>query len=412
MRRHSARSVIGATIGGIGGSLPERPEVEATPVNPGPNGPTATGGVVHMFPGQGDFSLTPLLRALPRVPSLARAVTQVFEEADTVAAEFGVLPIGPRLTGGGLPPNAAGPRLSTGVLAGEAPGTVQLALFGVSVAVHRALEADGLRADRLLAVSFGEIPALTAAGSCPIVDGARLSCRLGQLLTAAGGGMTLLGAAEHRARRLLAEAGPAAGSVVVAGVNHAEETVVSGSPAGLAAVETSAGRQGVAAQRLRLPFMSHHPALAREAGAFAHYARGLRLEPPRRPVYSAVAGRSYQQDTDLPRALSACLVRAFALPAVLGPALAGASQVVEAGTGRTLTNSVRLLTPDVEALAPVFDGAWPVREPGPPPPPSPWPPTDPPGRPASDPPGQGDPRARPWRTAADTHRTTAAERES
>lgn len=361
----------------------------------GPNGPTSTRGVVHMFPGQGDFSLTPLLRVLPRVPSLARALAEVFGEADTVAAEFGVTPIGPRLA---APPalGAVGPALSTSGLAGESPGTVQLALFGVSVAVHRALEADGLRADRILAVSFGEIPALTAAGCCPIADGARLACRLGQLLTGAGGGMTLVGAAERRARRLLAEAGPGAGSVVVACVNHGAETVLSGSPAGLAEVESLAGRQGVAVQRLRLPFMSHHPALAREAGAFAHYARRLRLEPPRRPVYSVVAGRSYQRDTDLPRALSACLVRAFSLPAVLGPALAGASLVVEAGTGRTLTTSVRLATPHIGALAPVFDGEWPV------PPPRPRPPCGPPGREDT----------RPRRTVTDARRSTTGERDS
>ncbi|MEE1822640.1 acyltransferase domain-containing protein [Streptomyces sp. BE20] len=318
----------------------------------GPKSSAAPGGVVHMFPGQGDFSLTPLLRILPRVPALARAVVEVFDEADTVAAEFGVTPIGPRLAGGRV--------LSAGVLAGEPPGTVQLALFGVSMAVHRAFEADGFRADRILAVSFGEIPALAAAGSCSIPDGARLACRLGQLLTGAGGGMTLLGAAEHRARRLMAEAGPGAGSVVVACVNHAGETVLSGSPDGLAAVESSARRRGVVVHRLRLPFMSHHPALAREAGAFAHYARQLHLGPPQRPVYSAVAGRFHRRDTDLPRALSACLVRAFALPEVIGPALVGASQVLEAGTGRTLTTSVRLAMPHVVALAPVFDGGWPT----------------------------------------------------
>ncbi|MFJ2805968.1 ACP S-malonyltransferase [Kitasatospora sp. NPDC087271] len=341
-----------------------------------------------MFPGQGDFSLTPLLRTLPRVGSLARAVAEVFEEADVVAAEFGVAPIGPRLAGGshltggsrsGGGSHLAGDSpLSAGALAAEPAGTVQLALFGVSLAVHRALEADGCRAHRLLAVSFGEIPALTAAGCCSVADGARLACRLGQLLTGHGGGMTLLGAGPATTRRLLAAAGPGTG-VVVACVNHGGETVVSGPLDGLAVVERSATAHGVGAQRLRLPFMSHHPALVHEAGAFAHFARRLRLSPPRRPVYSAVAGRFYRADSDLPSALSACLVRPFDLPAVFGASMADASLVVEAGTGSTLANSVRRIDPRQDALAPVADGQWPTGPQAPLPPPCSCPPPAAPG---------------------------------
>ncbi|GAA1941927.1 ACP S-malonyltransferase [Kitasatospora viridis] len=316
-----------------------------------PYGPTTPSKVVHLFPGQGDFSLSPLVRLLPDAGTLARSVAEVFEEADSVAAEFDVVPIGPRLLGA-RPPSAGG-------LAAEAPGTVQLALFGVSLAVHRALEADGCRADRLLAVSFGEIPALTAAGCCSVADGARLACRLGQLLTGHGGGMTLLAAGLSATRRLLDVGGAGAASVVVACVNHEAETVVSGPLDGLAVVERLAARAGVEARRLRLPFMSHHPELAREAGAFAHYARRLRLTAPSRPVHSVVAGRAYRPQDDLPRALSACLVRSFSLPAVLGAALSGAGPVVEAGTGGSLANSVRVIDPGRRASAPVAEGRWP-----------------------------------------------------
>ncbi|WP_328952615.1 acyltransferase domain-containing protein [Kitasatospora purpeofusca] len=308
-----------------------------------------------MFPGQGDFGLTALLRTLPRTGSLAHAVAEVFEEADVVAPEFDVPPIGPRLAGSSP--------LSVGALAADPPGTVQLALFGVSLAVHRALEADGCRAQRLLAVSFGEIPALTAAGCCSTADGARLACRLGQLLTGHGGGMTLLGAGSSTAARLLAEAGPGARTVVVACVNHSRETVVSGPLDGLSVVEHSATARGIPARRLRLPFMSHHPALTREAGAFAAFARRLRLAPPRRPVYSVVSGRFHHADSDLPGALSACLTRPFDLPAVLGAGLMDASLIVEAGTGSTLTNSVRRIDPRQEALAPIADGRWPTGPP-------------------------------------------------
>ncbi|MFD5467514.1 ACP S-malonyltransferase [Kitasatospora sp. NPDC127059] len=314
-----------------------------------PGGTPAGSSTVHMFPGQGDFSLRPLLRALPAA-SLTRALAEVFAEADVVAAEFGVAPIGPRLLGDRPPTTLA--------LTEEPPGTIQLALFGVSLAIHRALESDGFGADRLLAVSFGELPALTAAECCSVADGARLACRLGQLLTHHGGGMTLLDAGPPQARRLLGLAGPDAASVVLACVNHGGETVVSGPLPGLSAVEALAAERGIRAQRLRLPFMSHHPGLAREAGVFAHFARRLRLSAPRRQVFSVVAGRTYDADSDLPRALSACLVRPFSLPAVVGAGLARGSLAVEAGTGGTLANAVRRIDPDRQTLAPFPDGLW------------------------------------------------------
>ncbi|MFJ8045767.1 acyl transferase [Kitasatospora sp. NPDC096147] len=309
-------------------------------------------GTVHLFPGQGDFGLGPLLRALSTTPSLRRALGEVFEEVDQVAPELGVLPIGPRLTAATAP--------SARDLAAEMPGTLQLAQFGVSLAVHRALEEDGLVAGRFVAVSFGEIPALTAADSCSIGDGARLAGRLGQLLTSHGGGMTLLGAGPFEARRLLAQAGPEAVRTVLACVNHAGETVISGPLPDLEAAERCAGARGVAAQRLRLPFMSHHPGLAEEAAAFEQYARLLRLEPPRRPVFSAVAGRLHGAGTDLPKALGSCLVKAFSLPTVLPSGLGGAALAVEMGTGSALAGAVRAVAPGVRALAPLAEGPWPA----------------------------------------------------
>ncbi|MGW2398024.1 acyltransferase domain-containing protein [Kitasatospora sp. NPDC001664] len=312
----------------------------------------ARAATVHLFPGQGDFGLGPLLRALPAAPSLRRALAEVFEEADRAVAELGVAPLGPRLAAA-TPPSAR-------ELASEMPGTLQLAQFGVCLAVHRALEEDGLIAGRFVSVSFGEIPALTAVGSCSVADGARLACRLGQLLTSHGGGMTLLASGPFETRRLLGQAGPDAARTVLACVNHAGETVVSGPLPDLEAAERRAAAMGVPYQRLRLPFMSHHPGLAEEAAAFEWYARQLRWEPPRRPVFSAVAGRLHDARTDLPKALAHCLVKAFSLPTVLPSGLNGAALAVEMGTGGALASAVRAVTPGVRALAPLAEGPWPA----------------------------------------------------
>ena len=310
--------------------------------------------VVHLFPGQGDFTLGPLLPQLWSNPLLRDELGSIFERVDPVGAEFGLRAVGPRLLGG--------EGLSTGVLAAENPGTLQLTLFGTCLAVHRTLAAVGYPAQCILAVSFGEIPALAAAGACSVEDGARLACRLGQLLMRKQGGLTLLSVGERRTRELFGVVEPGGGgSMVIACVNDEDETIVSGPFRELAQVEELAVRAGINAQRLRLPFPAHHPMLWREAGEFAHFARRLRLVPPRVPVYSAVAGRAYTatSGTDLPKALSACLVRPAVLPSVLRRATAQTQTVFEVGTGDALTRSIRRSLPALTAYAPVAERAFP-----------------------------------------------------
>jgi acyl transferase domain-containing protein len=148
---------------------------------------------------------------------------------------------------------------------------------------------------------------------------------------------------------------------VIACVNDADETVISGPIDELARVEELAGWWEIGAQRLRLPFPGHHPMLWHEAGEFAHFARSLRLIPPRIPVYSAVAGRAYTaiSGTDLGRALGACLVHPAVLPSVLRQATADARLVFEVGTGDALTRSVRRSIPGLTVYAPVAERAFP-----------------------------------------------------
>ncbi|WP_441248023.1 ACP S-malonyltransferase [Kitasatospora sp. McL0602] len=302
--------------------------------------------IVHLFPGQGDFALSPLISAVGTVPALRSALAEVFTEADRAGVEFGLTALGPRLLGR-APPSAR-------ALAAEPVGTTQLALYGVCLAIHRAMARSGAPPDRLIAVSFGEIPALVAAGCFTVADGARLACRLAQLLHSADGGLTLLRASEGQSDRLLQEVGHE--DVVIACVNDPGERVLSGPIAELLDVELAAQARGMVAHRLRLPFLSHHPKLSAQAQAFASYARTLPTAPPRLPVHSAVAGSMHTADTDLPRALAACLTDPADFPPALRQAVgrATASEVAlwEAGTGHALTDNARRTLPTVNARAP------------------------------------------------------------
>ncbi|MFI5617665.1 acyltransferase domain-containing protein [Streptomyces sp. NPDC051567] len=302
---------------------------------------------VHLFPGQGDFAVSALLRATAVSGPLRRAVAEVFEEVDEVAHERGLRPLGPWLLGDSPP--------TTRALAQAETGTQQLALFGTSVAVHRALSRRrGAPPDAVLGVSFGEIAALTAAGAFTVADGAAVAHDLAVVLTSCPGGLTVLACDEPRARSLLRAA--SADAVAVACVNDDTETVVSGPLGPLEDVEEQARDAGIGCARLRLPFSSHHPALTVQAGRFARRVRAYPVRATTCPVHSAVAGRAYEAHDDLALGLADCLVRPARLPDVLhrldlphgpdgldlphGPDGAGEARFYEAGTGRALSLSV------------------------------------------------------------------------
>lgn len=288
---------------------------------------------VHLFPGQGDFSVRSLVVAVRARDSVRAAVAEVFEEVDQVAWERGLRPLGPRLLGPDPP--------SGRELARSAPGSEQLALFGASLAVHRALCRSRGTPSAMVAVSFGEIAALTAAGVFGVQDGARAAHDLATVLAGCPGGLTLLSCPEPAARRLVRET--TAGEAVVAVVNDDRSVVVSGPLPALVRIEKAAADAGVTALRLRLPFSSHHPGLRSASEEFAASLRGYPRSPARVPVYSAVAGRRYRPEDDLPRALADCLVRPALVPAVLRLALVDRPGAVflEAGTGHALSSSAR-----------------------------------------------------------------------
>ncbi|OEV20098.1 acyltransferase, partial [Streptomyces nanshensis] len=242
---------------------------------------------VHLFPGQGDFSVSTLVASARTTPGLRKAAREVFEQVDTVTAERGLPRLGPWLLGPEPPSGRA--------LASASTGTSQLALFGASMAVHRALsEAYGVPS-AAVGVSFGELAALTAAGVFTVADGARAAHDLALALTFCPGALTALACPERSARELLEEAGVAgtgtgAADVVVAVVNDERSVVVSGPVAALALVEKAAADRRVGAVRLRLPFSSHHPALGHAAREFATAVRAYPRSAARFPVHSAVAG--------------------------------------------------------------------------------------------------------------------------
>src|SRR5437899_8120171 len=59
--------------------------------------------IVHAFPGQGDFAMGPLVRALGIHTTVRKAVREVFEEVEEVGREFGIAPMAEALLGAAPP---------------------------------------------------------------------------------------------------------------------------------------------------------------------------------------------------------------------------------------------------------------------------------------------------------------------
>lgn len=295
--------------------------------------PTEQFNCAHLFPGQGDFSVSTLVAAVTTHSAVRKAADHVFAQLDPVARERGLPPLGPWLTGPD-PPTARN-------LSHAPPGTLQMAAFSASMTVHHALCSVHGQPSAAIGVSFGEIPALTAAGALSLADGARAAHDLGVVLTSCPGGLTLIACTVRTARELIDRAG-AENSVVVAVINDDHSVVVAGPLVSLARVEKAAADAGAATARLRLPFSSHHPALSDAAETFTKTLRAYDTGVPRFPVYSALTGRTYRSGDDLPRRLADCLVRPASVPEVLLRAVRdGTNLLLEAGTGCALTNSAR-----------------------------------------------------------------------
>ncbi|KOU49165.1 hypothetical protein ADK54_10890 [Streptomyces sp. WM6378] len=281
--------------------------------------------------------MSPLLRAAGAHGMLRRVMGEVFEEVDQVAKRRG-LPL--------LEPWLLGPAPPSGRDLARAPvGVAQLALFGASLTVHRALIERFGPPDAVVGVSFGEIPALTAAGVFDVPQGAAIAWELGRILTSScPGGLTLLGCGQAAARGMVSQAGGR--EVVVACVNDFQECVVSGPVDQLRRVEKSAAAMGIASARLRLPFSSHHPALGRQAEEFAQVVRRHPAQPMSCAVLSAVARRPYVPGDDVPARLADCLLWPAHVPDAValatGHALPGQRvRLFEAGTGSALAANAR-----------------------------------------------------------------------
>jgi acyl transferase domain-containing protein len=299
---------------------------------------------VLLFPGLGAYS-TGVLRQASRAHD---EVTATFDEINRTVQPFGVPPVSAALFGDH-------PRSVHDLLA-EPAELLQLAIFGVSVSVHRILATLGVRPGLLVGHSFGEIAALVAAGAFTLADGARLVCaRAAALQPWEGkGAMAAVGVDEDSAAHLIGVLDEP--ELVIGCLNAPRQVVLAGPLPAIDRAETVATALNFFFTRLHLPYASHHPAMLPAVHDFMARMSGIRQQPLRHPVYSPIHRRRYTDDDDLRQALADCLVRPVRFTETVRELHAkGCDTFIETGALNALTKCVEQTVPGVRTFAPLAD---------------------------------------------------------
>jgi acyl transferase domain-containing protein len=161
----------------------------------------------------------------------------------------------------------------------------QPAIFVLEYALARTLTHWGVRPAALLGHSLGEYVAACLAGVLSLADALRLVVARGRLMQGmAPGGMLAVALSAEGVRPLLGA------GLSLAAVNAADQCVVAGPEAALAAFAQGLAGRGVSARRLSTSHAYHSASVEPAIEAFRRELAGVELNAPETPFVSNVTG--------------------------------------------------------------------------------------------------------------------------
>ncbi|BBO66829.1 hypothetical protein DSCA_07590 [Desulfosarcina alkanivorans] len=306
-----------------------------------------TGKIAFMFPGQGS-----------QYPHMGRDLACCFpgamEAVETASSQFDRTPS----LGEIIFPRPAFSDDSKQADDLRRTDVAQPAIGAISLAMLSVLDEFNLRPDATCGHSYGELPALYAAGWIDRNTLLNLSVTRGRMMADAGkdgdaGSMLAVKAPVDRLAAMV-EAIP---GVVLANINSPEQGVLSGTTEAIESAEAACAQKGYRAIRLPVAAAFHSPLVEGAKKPFSRIVGGATFTPTKTPVYANVTGVPYPSD---PSQAAKLLGRQLTSSVQFQPIVehlydAGVRTFVEVGPKAVLSGLVRAILKDRDATVIALD---------------------------------------------------------
>ncbi|QDU28028.1 Polyketide synthase PksL [Anatilimnocola aggregata] len=229
--------------------------------------------------------------------------------------------------------------------------STQISILAADTILYRTLTASGIKPDIVCGHSYGEYPALVAAGAMSFEQAVRLTqsrCRAIEASRSGPSGMLSTSAPVAEIERTLREQRLPA---YIANYNAPAQTIMGGTLEALEQLEAALVSGGALVKRLNVPRAFHTPLIADAKPAFRSAVRRERLHPARIPLLSSVSNR-FEAD---PEVILDNLVDQLTEP-VRYPELIrrltddGVTLLIEVGPKQVLTGLHRAILPTLGAM--------------------------------------------------------------
>ncbi|MCA1601958.1 MAG: SDR family NAD(P)-dependent oxidoreductase [Acidobacteria bacterium] len=293
------------------------------------------GKVAFVFPGQGSQSVNMLRDLVVAYPGLR----SVFEHANQSLGNR----LGKPLSEFIFPqPTFSSEEKTDAEAAVTRTDIAQPAMGAADVAVYRLLSDLGVQPEIVCGHSYGEYVALCAAGVIRFEDLIRISEARGRFIMKAAEGEPGTMAAIDAGESVVSPVVDMVAGASIANLNSPQQTVISGTPAGVAEVLRRLSEQGVAGRLIRVSCAFHSNLVAGAREPLREFLDNITFRPPRLPVFSNTIAAPHSTDPDEIRTqLVEHLVRPVRFADEVNAMYeAGARIFVEIGPGKILTGLV------------------------------------------------------------------------